>query len=113
MRLAAVLVALYAAFAFALFVFMHTGPRAVAACGDEGSYRTGTVSFWPPGTECAGPAPPPSTVIVLNVGYIGVLTFATIVFAAVGLIAGARINQSRVCAAAAADPARTPGAGAG
>src|SRR3954465_8207595 len=93
----------YVAFAFALFVFMHTGSRAEAACGAQGSYSIGTGSFWPPGTGGAGPGPPASTILVFQVGYGGVLPFATIVLGAVGLITGARINASHACPADAAD----------
>ena len=79
--------AIWVAFAFALFVFLHTGPRAASVCAGEGSYPTGTVSLWPPGTECAGPAPPATTVVVFDDGYWGVLGSATVLLAAVAMIA--------------------------
>jgi hypothetical protein len=93
MRRAGIISAIYLAGAFALFVFMHTGSRAAAACGAEGSYRTGTVSFWPPGTECAGPAPPASTVIVFNVAWCAAMILATIPLAAIALIVAGRIKS--------------------
>jgi hypothetical protein len=99
---------LYLAFGFALFVFMHTGARAVEACGGEGSYRTGGVSYWPPGTECAGPAPPASTIVVFNGGYVVVLLLGSFV----ALLAGALV-MSRARAAASADRGRRRAAGAG
>jgi hypothetical protein len=85
--------AIWVAFALALFVFLHTGPRAESVCVAEGSYRTGTLSLWPPGNECAGPAPPATTVVVFDDGYWGVLGFATVLLAAVAMIATARVRR--------------------
>jgi hypothetical protein len=96
MKRAAIFGAFWVAFALALFVFLHTGPRAGSVCGAEGSYRTGTVSLWPPGAECAGPAPPASTVVVFDDGYWGVLGFATVLLAAVAMIAIARVGRRDV-----------------
>lgn len=95
-----------------MFVFMHTGSRAVAACGSEGSYRSGTVSFWPPGTECGGPWPPPSTIIVFNGAFAAVLLLVTMPLIAVATIMAGRI-RTRERGGAGADPARTRGAEAG
>jgi hypothetical protein len=99
MKRAIVIAAAYLALAVALYVFMHTGGRAVNACGAEGSYRTGTVTWWPPGTECAGPAPPASTVIVFDNGYWGALLLAAWPVLTFVLLVGASV-RSRLRAAA-------------
>lgn len=63
-----------AAFAAGLFVFLHSGSRAVALCGERGFASLGSLSWWPPGARCVG-GEPGFEVTRFQVAYVPVLVF--------------------------------------